>query len=291
MPRLSLALVSLIVLTLAGEARAESAAEFFKQARVRYAAGKFGEAAALFERADELEPHAAVVFNAATAWDQAGNLPRAADDYARALAGDLDDASRKRAKTRSKELEGELGVLEIAAPKGSELTVDGRTRHEFPARFHVAPGKLTVSFKLPGGAPDTRTADVAAGAVVSLDLAPPAATPAPPPPEPPISRESSSDPRWPIAGWVAVGVSAGLAATSAILWSKAKDERDSLVAGDADARGRAQTLETWTNVTLVSSVLLGAAGITVLVIKPGKSKEANTLTLRVGREVSFAGRF
>jgi hypothetical protein len=283
-----LALVLASSASVAGAADdAADAAARFQEGRSKYAAGRYEEAAKLFEQANALAPHPATLFNAATAWDQAGDSARAADAYQGALEGELDAESLDTAKKRLDELAPRLGVLEVSAPAGAEVTVDERVRRKFPARIYVLPGVKSVRCALPDGRWFKKEFEVGAGQREIIELTPPEAPQRRV--EPPPSTDSSG--AWTVAGWVGVGLSAGLAVTSALVWQKAKSERDDLIAGDASARGRAQTLQTWTNVTLVSSIALGAAGVTVLVLRPGRAKETGALRLRVGSGVSLSGSF
>lgn len=270
--------------------KSEEAARLFKDGQARYAGGKFAEAAALFERANEVEPHAAVMFNAALAWERAGDLPRSADDFESALAGQLDEASKRRAQQRLREIEQTVGVIRIVAPAGARVVIGQRMRSNFPTRVHVATGLVDVRVTFPDGSTDSRSVEVAAGETRDLTLSAPAKPPPTPSKKQPAPTSTSVNP-WPIAGYVSLGVASSLMLTSVVLWSNAKDERDALIEGDASARGRAETLQTWTNVTLVSSVVLASAGVTILVLRPGESREVGELRLRIGREVSLLGSF
>lgn len=79
------ALCSLLVLgilLLARPAAAqETARELYERATAQYALGKYGEAATVFERAFELKPDPAILYNAAQAHRLAGNKQRALDLY------------------------------------------------------------------------------------------------------------------------------------------------------------------------------------------------------------------
>src|SRR5687767_1017650 len=117
---LALLLAWSLVLT-AASALAEDqktlARERFAEASAAHARGDFREAARLFEEAHRLAPAAGAKFNAGIAWDQAGDLPRAADDYEIALEmGGLDQQDAAQASSRLSALKQQLGALSIEGP-------------------------------------------------------------------------------------------------------------------------------------------------------------------------------
>src|SRR5688572_1532019 len=93
------------------------ARERFAEASAAHARGDFREAARLFEEAHRLAPAAGAKFNAGIAWDQAGDLPRAADDYEIALEmGGLDRQDAAQASSRLSALKQQLAVLRVEEP-------------------------------------------------------------------------------------------------------------------------------------------------------------------------------
>ena len=84
MRRIRLALAfALALATSAGGARADDAAraaESFNQARAAYERGDYTTAAVGFEQAAVYKAHHGALLNAAAAWEQAGDLPRAISD-------------------------------------------------------------------------------------------------------------------------------------------------------------------------------------------------------------------
>src|SRR5690349_11502444 len=79
----------------------ELAKQRFQEATQAYQEGRCSAAASLFEAADRLMPHASVRYNAATAWEQAGEDARTATGYEATLGMEsLDPSRRKTARER-----------------------------------------------------------------------------------------------------------------------------------------------------------------------------------------------
>jgi hypothetical protein len=226
-----------------------------RDARRAYERREFAVAARGFEAVNRLAPHAALLFNAALAWEQAGDPARAADHYDVALAkGGLDPEQLKQARARLAKLEQSLSTLSVEAQQGAAIRVDGEAAGFAPARVHVKPGDHRVEVD---DAEPQRVTVVAAEkrALVFAARAPVAAVTPPPPPQ------GTSPLR--IGGWVTLGV-AGVAAGAAIgLGVAAISARDDFVHGSGSTsvtlHDRAVALRTATNVTWA---LAGAAAIT-----------------------------
>jgi tetratricopeptide (TPR) repeat protein len=267
-----------------GAARADEAhaIERYRAAEEAYAHGAYRAAAETFEAAFHEDPRAASIYNAGVSWETAGDGPRAADDYAAALAAsDLRSEERADASKRVTALEAKLGRIDATGPVDARITVAHVERGALPAHVHLAPGRYTVRVTYADGHVETRDARVVVGGVVSLDLTPgPASEQAanPEPSSPPSSAAAS--PRSPeapsgpsplrTAGWVAVGGAAVLVVAAAALGEAALNARSTFDAtGDTSQadHDQAVALRTWTNVAWVAA---GVAGITgaVLVLVP-----------------------
>src|SRR5215472_1875077 len=158
----------------------EVATASFRRGAEAYAHHNFRDAALAFEAAHRVVPHGATIYNAALAWAGANEELRAADDFAAALAlSDLDAARSSDADKRLGDLEKKLGRIEVAAPPGAKVTVDGVTSGAPLARLHVAPGEHDVHVVLTDGTQSTRHVSVARGANVRVELAPQAPPPTP----------------------------------------------------------------------------------------------------------------
>src|SRR5688572_28065354 len=101
------------------EATAESDGRFkalavstFADGQVAFARGDFVAAGRAFEASHRHVPRAAAIYNAARAWDAAGDKARAADAFAIALdRTDLRGAEAAEASTRLRALDAELGIV------------------------------------------------------------------------------------------------------------------------------------------------------------------------------------
>jgi hypothetical protein len=258
----------------------ELARQRFREATEAYNDGRFSSAASLFEAADRLSPHAATRYNAATAWDQAGEASRAATGYEAALAqGTLDTSRETIARDRLATLKGTLAHVRILQPLGALVTVDHVQRTPVPTSFFLRPGSYEVTTEYRG----TRTmtpARVVAGKdhILKLNVPfaevvtpPPAATPPPtapsvPPDVPP--SDASLQRTW---GWIAVG--AGVVFSGAAIYMgtrtlAARDDYRESGFTNREARDTASSRRLATNVFWGGALLSGGAGAVLLLTSP-----------------------
>lgn len=244
-------LVALVLLTpgnaSAGPDARRAAAEEFGAAREAFARHDYREAAVHFDEADRLAPEPRARFDAAVAWDRAGDAPRAADRYASALPL-LAGRDRETAVARLEVLERRIGVLRVEGRPDLRVDVGGSADLALPASLHLAAGAHDV--RIHGPAFDrTRSIDIRPGQTFTLHLdeAPSAPPPAAPAigPAPPPAPTTQAEPRRSIAAPIAMsGVAAGFAVAGVVFDVLGLRARDALVASartDADARDRAVT--------------------------------------------------
>jgi hypothetical protein len=295
----ALAVAFALTVGVPGIARADEqpqAADSAAEARQQYGMGtqafsqkRYSEAALHFEAAAAFKANAIALYTAALAWDLASRPERAADAYARSLdVPGLDAKQTAIAKDRVSALEKSLGTVAVTAPDGWKVQLDTLTEVNAPARLHASPGVHTLSVRAPTKPIEHRDVTLEAGKTTTLDLkdepkpAPkiepePVAsekeTPAAPEPVPARLR----DPFWTTLRVVGVGVAGvGLAAlgAGAILGSNANGAKDAYDAAPTRAAyDHASSLQTWTNVALVSGALLVAGGV-VLVVLPINSEKS-----------------
>lgn len=262
----------------------EDSAALFQRANEAVRREAYREAAELFERAHRQAPHPATVFNAAAAWEQAGERPRAADAYETALSmGGLASEQAAYAQERLTVLKKSLGYLRLTAPIGATATVAHAKNVAIPAAVHLAPGSHTVVFNLGSGANVRKPLRLLAGETqsVAAERPPPMAqtqapqrpepTPSPAPSPAPDRASGSGQQTW---GWVSLGVAGALAAASTVLTVQTFSALDNFEGSgrkDLDARDRALRLRTWSNATAVGAVVLGATGIYLLLSADGGS--------------------
>lgn len=248
----------------------------FQEATEAYEDGRYSAAASLFEAADRLRPHASVRFNAAAAWEQAGEDARAATAYAAVLdLGSLDASRRKTALERLTGLAKRLGRLQIREPLGALVTVDHIQRAPVPLTFYLRPGDYEVSADYRGTRTTTSIA-VQAGEQreVQLDVPLPelpaaeAAPVAPPPPVPPPVDTGAGQKTW---GWVSVGASVALSGAAIFLGVRALAARDRFAASNntnEDARNEASDLRLATNLLWGGATIAGSTGLLLLLTAP-----------------------
>lgn len=255
----------------------ELARQRFQEAADAYQEGRYSAAASLFEAADRLVPHASTRYNAATAWEQAGEDARAATGYDAALALDTLDASRREAaQQRLAGLKQRLARIRILEPLGALVTVDHVQGAPVPATFYLRPGTYQIDVEYRGT--NTRTnAQVAAGEDRKLALnLPPAvlpearttSVPLPPEPEPRRTDEPFSQKTW---GWVGVGASVALGGAAIIFGVQALSARDHYNDSghrDGAAHDKASSLRLATNLLWGGATVAGATGLVLLLTAP-----------------------
>ena len=286
---------------------ADSAAE----ARAQYQLGtqafhqkRYLEAAAHFESAAAFRPHAVTLYTAGMAWDLASKMERAADAYARALdVPGLDAKQANTAKDRVGVLEKTMGTLTVTGPEGWKVQLGSFTEVPLPARLHGGAGAHVLSVRAPGRPVERRDVTLEVGKVTPLELkdepkAPPKEEPtvAPPAPPPPVVHAPPDHGFWTTRRAVGVGVGgvgiAALAAT-AVLGLSANTARDAYVSGPTrESFDHASSLETWTNVMLVSGLVLAAGGVALVVWPddPGKERR-RAYVAPAGNGVVLGGTF
>jgi hypothetical protein len=189
------------------------AGDSFEQARAAFARKDYAAAAAAFEFAASLEPHAATLLDAGEAWELAGDPVRAAQDYDHVLALPGSAARyRADAERRLAHVAQRLGTLILEGPPTLLVRIDGSPPVVLPARLRLAPSTShEIAVAAPGDESPPRTVPItlAPGETRSLDLTPPRrgvsegaasnpTTPSPtqntaPTPSPPTARPVTPD--------------------------------------------------------------------------------------------------
>ncbi len=285
-------------LTFGGVAQAQddnkvAASETFRSAAEAYARGDFETAARSFEVSHRLAPHPNAIYNAGLAWQAARKTPRAADALTEALAMDgLSEEQRSDSEKRLAELTPTLSVVMVIAPEGTRVTVAHVQDEPTPATIHLAPGKHTVLATLTDGRTMSRVVETKEASETSVDFTDsvsPLPSPAPntgpvpqPDPDPPIGEKPSSERNqgmW-ISGWVLAGagiVSGGVAIGLGVAALNARDEFDASMNTDGDARDRAATLRTTTNVMWAAAGVFAVTGTLLLVFSGSDDGDATAV--------------
>lgn len=252
----------------------KAAARQFAEAERAYAAEDWTRAANAFEAAYKAAPHPDPLWNAARAWQRAGENARAANLYARYLREAPGNAHDRGNATKAlAQLAQKLGRIEIHAAAGiDDLKIDAKPI-EGESVF-VVPGAHVVSGR-EGTRNVEQTVNVAAGSVISVALveaSQPAPAPtvlaSPPPPAPTTAQPSpvadtpppknASRGISPVFVWVGVAVT--VVAGGVTVWSgldTAAARRDWDTAPTQQKLDAGRTKMTRTNVLLGATVGLG----------------------------------
>lgn len=257
---------------LADEAQA---AKTFAEGERAFSAGAYRRAAVLFEEAYGAAAHPATLFNAAKARAQAGDHALAANHYARLDSDASPPADRADARSALAALQPKVGYLQVRGDFDSSA-VDGVPLGP-SGRIYVEPGEHLIT----GQRRDTKlkkTARVAAGQSVTVDLIAEVATKEAPPSPP----RSSGLPR--VVTYILGGatiVSGGVTTWSGLDTLAKKDEFDPVYANgratDANARlDDGLAAQTRTNVLLGVTVGLAVlTGVAVLLTDWRRSSAAS----------------
>jgi hypothetical protein len=280
-----------------GSARADEstdqAARLFRAGTESYSHHDYREAARQFESAYHIAPRGAAIYDAGLAWEQAGELPRAADDFASAIGnGDTSSQQRSDATARLKALEARLARLVVTGPADAHVTVDDGSASPLPLGAHLAPGTHALFVKYAGGQTESRDIDARAGAEVVVRLTAPAAaestdqspSPSPPREAAPPSADNGASTRRTLA-WLSLS-GAGLAAVLGVyFYVQGSNALDKLGPNPADndanrsLRNQALTDRTVTQVLAGVTVALAA---TWAVLYFTSSPAGSSTSLRIG---------
>jgi hypothetical protein len=254
--------------------------------------GDFLHAAQAFEAAYRASPNADVLWNAARAYDRAGEAARSANLYARYLREAPPSAPDRDSATQSlKILAAKLGRVDVVAPGMADITIDGEPLQG--SRIYVTPGAHVVSGG-PSDAKIVKTATVAAGEAVSVALVsehrekeiPNVVVLPPAPPSPPI-----------LSTWEIVTVVTGAASTAVLggvlIWSgvdtlQARSAFNSGATPQALEDGRAK--ETRTNALIGGTAGLGALtiGATIGFVVARRRAQPPRTSLSIGTSTAGA---
>jgi hypothetical protein len=307
----------------------EQAARTFRAGADAYAHGDFATAARDFEAAFRLAPRGAAAYNAGLAWEGAGELARAADDYATALGtSDFRPEQRGDATSRLKALEAKLARVVVTGPPDAHVSVDGAPDASLPLGIHLAPGRHALRASFASGRSETRSFEANAGEEVGVRLneAPeaatatnpaPSSTPAPPAPPPPTAArapERDAEPTAPppkparpetpaddsgastrrALAWVSLGGAVVASGAAVLFYEDGLSARDRFLnngSTDQSLHDQAITLRT---LSQVSWGVAGALGVTAVVLYLTSSAPSSTggAALHVGpRGVDLRVRF
>jgi hypothetical protein len=256
---------------------AAEARQQYQQGTQAFQQKRYQEAALHFEAAASFRTSSVALYTAGLAWDLASKPERAADAYARALeVGGLDPKQNSLAKDRVAQLETTLGTVAVAAPEGWRVQLDTFTEVPTPARLHAGAGMHGLSVRAPGKPIERRDVTLQAGKVVTIELKEepkivPRVEPEPvkPPPVVAPATPSARTQFWITRRVIGVGVAGlGVAALGSgiVLGLEADSAKTAYDAGPTrESFDHASSLQTWTNVALISGALMVAGGVALVV--------------------------
>jgi hypothetical protein len=243
----------------------DRAASAYEDARKAYDSGAYQAAAVGFERVFHEVPNGPSLVAAGRAWERAGELGRAADDYRDALSfTDLRADDVATARERLAALEKETARLEVLAPEGATVSVGHAERVGTPVTVHVLPPSITVVARLVDGTEKSLTTTVEAGRVASLDFRPPAAPVLPHPERPETGSRAMRT-----AAWITAGSAVVVLAASGILaleYESANSSWDKSPRTDQSQHDGVAALQTGTNVAFFGGCLLAASSVTLFAV-------------------------
>jgi hypothetical protein len=169
----------------------------FKEGVEFYDKGQYEQARAAFLQAYALKKHPAVLLNLAWSCLKSGHALEAERYFKQFLSEgkEITDKQRADANDGLNQSRGKLGRIEIAAPTGTEVTIDGERVGTTPISdlISVEAGAHTVKFKSAEGATETDSVSVMSGEKVVARFAKANAAP-PPPAPPPAAPQPSAEP-------------------------------------------------------------------------------------------------
>ncbi len=238
--------------------RLEEASGWFRKGEWAFRHGDPLAAASAFDKAHQLVPHGATVYNAALAWEAAGQPQRAAQALDEALQrGGLSAVQEHDARTRLLKLTPTLGQVVLDAPAGSAITMGHVRGAQPPVKVFLTPGTYAIQAVLDDGTEIERSMDVVIGQQ-HLDLHA-GRTPA--------VVEEDGAPAGRTLGWVAIGGAGVMSGVAVYLGVEALEARDTFNDSghtDADAHDRAASMRLWTNVAWAVAGASAATGVVLL---------------------------
>jgi tetratricopeptide (TPR) repeat protein len=259
-------------------AQQSPAYELDERARAAFSAGRYAEAAQEFAAAHASSPHAKTAYNAALSWERAGDLTLAIDFYGKALAlgSALDEPRKRAAKERVAALAKQLGRLDVMRPVGGFVTVAHLKREPLPATFYLLPGSHELLIETRAGQTTRELVKVEQGQSLRLLIDVPGSekttAPRPSSDRKTARTQAAAGETSTTLGWVFLGAGAACASTAIALGLSAVSARDDFDASgrsDAEARDRAVTLRTWTNVAWGAAAATATTGVVLLLSARG----------------------
>jgi hypothetical protein len=268
----------------------KSARESFDRGVALTQAGKIDEALLEFQRAYDESPNWKILYNIGQCSRYVGDHARSLRAFRRYLVEAQSIPASRRAEVEREiaELERLVGRIDVVAPAGYEITIDGAAVGTAPlaAPVVVNAGKRAVAGRKEGAPTIARDVLVQRGASIAVDFSTTSRAPAASaPPLPAVAARaeptSSSRSTWIVAGWIATGalaVGAGVTGTLAVVTSD--DLASSTYTGTrpppelVDKASRVDTLATVTNVLVAGAAVTAAVSIVLMITAPSARRRS-----------------
>jgi tetratricopeptide (TPR) repeat protein len=206
-------LLSCIAVVDPAGAAAPTARELYQSGLQAYRDERYAEAAELFERAQALEPQAALAYNLARAREKQGNVAQAIASLREYLRLAPNAPDRSSVEAHIKELErqpsaGRQPVTLTSSPSGAALSIDGRAAGATPWHGLLVPGAHAIVLEQSGYHSVRRDLAVRDGVPTEahLELSRVRAVPVSAPQPSPVQSAHSV---IGVPTWLALGVGAG----------------------------------------------------------------------------------
>jgi hypothetical protein len=271
--------------------KSDQAGKLFDEATRAFARKEFERAARAFMSAHELMPHAATAYNAAKAWESAGDKPRAAEAFAMALRmGGLNATQARDADKRLAALKADLTLVTVRAPNGAKITAGHVVDAPTPLEVFLPRGHNRIFATLDSGAVISRDMEaIESEATIEISAPPQQSTGKESETRGETVPEANGGIRGTL-GWVALGTGVAAAGAAVFLGVKALSARDQFNDSnysDQDAHDRASSYRTWTNVAWAAAGVLTVSGL-VLVLTAPRTKANSQAAARPQVWISWA---
>lgn len=161
----------------------QAADRHFKSGVARFKEGKFTEALAEFERANQISPHPLVLYNIAGCYRELSRYSEAVRFYRRFLAEGVGKVPPNRLADAQAELEGIFALVarvtvQVEPVQGASLTIDGSPLGPLPLEMPLilSPGEHRLVARAPGRRDAERSLRLASGDALLVELALPSLT-------------------------------------------------------------------------------------------------------------------
>ena len=277
----------------------ERADALFEKGKADMSAGRNASACAAFAESQDLDPQEGTLLALGLCREQEGKLLRAfaalRDVSASATRSARDDRLRV-ARAALARITPKIGRVVVRAPKANacsslRLDADVLARADVEREVPVEPGSHRVVCVRPSGSEWTSDVAVTAGATAIVVPPEPSSNDIGAPAPRPTETTTPSGGLSPLWGWgfgaaglVTLGIGGFFGIRAFDKWSDVEDRCEPRACRDRtalDDASDARTAATVSNITLVAGAVLLAAGIYILVAKPGGSAARPTTTALV----------